>query len=86
MIDDVRALVVRFDAQMRLERRASLHTARAYVATAHRLLDFLVVHRGGLVTPADLVSLEATDLRGFLAKESIDRSCRRIRSCRAMLK
>lgn len=68
LIDDVRALVVRFDAQMRLDRRASLHTARAYVATAHRLLDFLVVHRGGLVTPANLVSLEATDLRGFLAR------------------
>lgn len=68
LIDDVRALVVRFDAQLRLERRSSPHTARAYVATAYRLIDFLVGHRGGPVGPADLVGLESTDLRGFLAR------------------
>jgi integrase/recombinase XerC len=65
---DARALAARFDAQLRLERRASQHTARAYVATAHRLLDFLAVHRGEPASPTDLTRLEATDLRAFLAR------------------
>ncbi|GAA4005362.1 tyrosine-type recombinase/integrase [Sphingomonas humi] len=64
---DCRALAARFDARLRLERRASVHTARAYVATAHRLLNFLALHRGGPVAPSDLVTLEASDLRAFLA-------------------
>jgi integrase/recombinase XerC len=65
---DARALAARFDSQLRLERRASPHTARAYVATAHRLLDFLTIHRGEPASPADLTRLEATDLRAFLAR------------------
>lgn len=65
---DARALAARFDAHLRLERRASPHTARAYVATAHRLLDFLAVHLGAPVTPAELVQLEAVELRAFLAR------------------
>jgi integrase/recombinase XerC len=65
---DARALVARFDTQLRLERRASPHTARAYVATAHRLLDFLMVHRGEPASPTDLTRLEAIDLRSFLAR------------------
>ena len=63
-----RALAARFDAHLRLERRVSMHTARAYVATAHRLLDFLNLHRGELVAPTELVRLEAADLRAFLAR------------------
>lgn len=65
---DARALVVRFDARLRLERRASPHTARAYVATAHRLLEFLALHHGALATPSALTKLEATDLRAYLAR------------------
>lgn len=65
---DARALAARFDAQLRLERRASQHTARAYVATAHRLLDFLTVHRGEPASPAELTKIEAADLRAFLAR------------------
>ena len=45
-LTDARALAVRLDSMLRLERRASAHTVRAYVATAYRLLDFLSVHRG----------------------------------------
>ncbi len=67
-LTDARALAVRFDSMLRLERRSSAHTARAYVATAYRLLDFLSVHRGDLPTPAMLTSLEAADLRAFLAR------------------
>ncbi len=40
---------------------------RAYVATAHRLIDFLQAHRGGPVSTADLGTLAAVDLRAFLA-------------------
>lgn len=63
-----RALAARFDEKLRLEQRASAHTARAYVATAHRLLDFLAVHRGEPASAAALTALEATDLRAFLAR------------------
>nr|WP_314446419.1 tyrosine recombinase XerC [uncultured Sphingomonas sp.] len=69
---DVRALAARFDKVLRLERRASPHTARAYVATAYRLLDFLAVHRGAVPTTAELTTLEAADLRGFLARRRAD--------------
>lgn len=63
-----RALAARFDAALRLDRRRSAHTARAYVATAHRLLDFLTVHRGEAPTPESLQALAAPDLRAFLAQ------------------
>jgi integrase/recombinase XerC len=68
LTDGARALAARFDAQLRLDRRRSPHTARAYVATAHRLLGFLAVHRGERVEVSDLLRLEATDLRAFLAQ------------------
>lgn len=45
-----------------------MHTARAYVATAHRLLQFLTVHHGEPPTPATLLTLSAVDLRAFLAR------------------
>lgn len=40
---------------------------RAYVATAHRLIDFLGRYRGGEIVPAGLLDICAADLRGFLA-------------------
>jgi integrase/recombinase XerC len=40
---------------------------RAYVATAHRLIDFLGQHRGGLIGHVDLLGVNAADLRAFLA-------------------
>jgi len=67
-LTDARALAARFDTALRLDRRRSPHTARAYVATAHRLLDFLTAHRAEPVTCALLLSLPATDLRAFLAQ------------------
>jgi integrase/recombinase XerC len=39
---------------------------RAYVATAHRLIDFLQRYRGGSIDPSDLQDLGAADLRAFL--------------------
>ncbi len=41
---------------------------RAYVATAHRFIDFLQVHRGGPIDRFGLQSLTAADLRAFLAQ------------------
>jgi integrase/recombinase XerC len=40
---------------------------RAYVATAHRLIEFLGQHRGQLIGPPDLLDVAAADLRAFLA-------------------
>ncbi len=52
---------------LRRDRRRSDHTVRAYVATAHRLIRFLGHHRGAAVDAAMLGTLEAADLRAFLA-------------------
>ncbi|MCA1748848.1 MAG: site-specific integrase, partial [Sphingomonadales bacterium] len=55
-------------AHLSRDRRRSPHTVRAYLATAHRLIDFLGRHLGAAVTPEALRSLEASDLRAFLAR------------------
>lgn len=55
-----------------LDRRRSLHTVRAYIATAERLVDFLQEHRGGMVTGAVLCSLTPADLRAYLAHRRME--------------
>jgi integrase/recombinase XerC len=55
-----------------LDRRRSVHTVRAYVATAQRLVDFLGQHRGGAVTRAMLADLTQADLRAFLTNRRMD--------------
>ncbi len=54
---------------LRRDRRRSVHTLRAYGATAERLLSFLRVHQGG---DPDLGKVEAADLRAFLASRRMD--------------
>lgn len=49
-----------------------MHTVRAYVATAERLVDFLQPHLGGPVTSGVLAKIEAADLRAFLAERRRD--------------
>lgn len=49
-----------------------MHTVRAYVATAERLVAFLAEHRGGPVTAAMLAGLEQADLRAFLTARRMD--------------
>lgn len=61
-----RALAVRWHDHLLRERRRSAHTVRAYVATAHRLIDFLGVHLGQAVDSAALGALTSADLRAFL--------------------
>jgi len=62
-----RATAVRWHDHLALSRRRSEHTVRAYVATAHRLIDFLGPHLGGGVDGAALAALTPADLRAFLA-------------------
>jgi integrase/recombinase XerC len=61
-----RALAARWHDHLTLRRRRSEHTVRAYVATAHRLIDFLGRHLGASVDAAALAALTPADLRAFL--------------------
>ena len=59
-------LVEGWRRHLALDRRRSIHTVRAYVATAERLTAFLAEHRGEAVTAAMLARIEQADLRAFL--------------------
>ena len=61
------ALAARWGSFLAFDRRRSPHTVRAYVATAHRFLDFLGRHRGEEVGRYGLMTIPASDLRAFLA-------------------
>ncbi|WP_336959191.1 tyrosine recombinase XerC [Sphingobium aquiterrae] len=65
-------LIEAYRAYLAHDRRRSLHTVRAYVATAERLVAFLQQHRGGTIGPAVLERLQAGDLRAFLADRRAD--------------
>ncbi len=54
---------------LRRDRRRSLHTLRAYIATAERLVAFLQEHQGG---EPDLAKVESADLRAFLTHRRMD--------------
>jgi integrase/recombinase XerC len=54
------------------DRRRSPHTVRAYVATAHRLIDFLCTHMGEDIGRSRLGELTAADMRAFLAQRRGD--------------
>ncbi|MFL6733094.1 MAG: tyrosine recombinase XerC [Sphingomicrobium sp.] len=60
--------VARWSTYLQHDRRRSVHTVRAYVATAHRLIEFLGRHLGRPIDAAALVNLNSTDLRAFLAR------------------
>src|ERR1700752_2555420 len=60
------AIAERWRDHLLRERRRSEHTARAYVATAHRLIGFLAGHLGAGVDAAALAGLTPSDLRAFL--------------------
>ena len=62
-----RALAARWASYLANDRRRSPHTVRAYVATAHRLIEFLGRHRGEEIGRFSLLNVHATDLRAFLA-------------------
>lgn len=62
-------LVQLWSDHLRRDRRRSIHTVRAYAATAARLLSFLRVHHGR--TP-DLARVSPADLRAYLAARRAD--------------
>lgn len=61
------ALAARWAGHLAHDRRRSVHTVRAYVATAHRFIAFLGRHRGEEIGRFALLKLSAADLRAFLA-------------------
>ncbi len=65
--DPATALAARWSRHLQFDRRRSLHTVRAYVATAHRFIDFLSRYRGEIVGRFGLLNLQAVELRAFLA-------------------
>jgi integrase/recombinase XerC len=83
--------VARWASHLQHDRRRSAHTVRAYVATAHRLIDFLQQYRGGPIDPTDLYGLTAPDLRSFLAQRRTEglaasSAARELSGVRAFLK
>jgi integrase/recombinase XerC len=61
------SLAQAFADHLRRDRRRSVHTVRAYVATAERLLAFLSEHHGRPADAALLKAVGVADLRAFLA-------------------
>jgi len=64
---------------------------RAYVATAHRFIDFLGRYRGEIIEPDSLLGLSAPDLRAFLAQRRAEglgpsSAARELSGVRAFLK
>jgi integrase/recombinase XerC len=62
------AIAVRWQDHLTHDRRRSVHTVRAYAATAHRLIGFLGQHLGQEVDSAALRDLTSADLRAFLSR------------------
>lgn len=62
-----RGLAADWAAHLRRDRRRSEHTIRAYLATAHRLIEFLGPHLGGSIDAPALAALGKADLRAFMA-------------------
>ena len=67
LIHPAQALAAQWASYLQHDRRRSPHTVRAYVATAHRLIQVLGRYRGGEIAPEGLLDLSAADLRAFLA-------------------
>ncbi len=63
---------MRFGEHLAHDRRRSAHTVRAYVATAHRFLQFMNGHRGEELGCHDLLTIAPVDLRAFLAARRME--------------
>src|SRR5258705_12611639 len=79
------ALAARWSSHLAHDRRRSPHTVRAYVATAHRFIQFLGRYRSEAVVAASPTRLTAPDRRSFLARRRAEglrpASARRDRTC-----
>ncbi|MBK9431049.1 tyrosine recombinase XerC [Sphingorhabdus sp.] len=65
-------LIEEYRSYLAHNRRRSVHSVRAYVATAERLTEFLSEHLGEAVSRTTLSKLDAADLRAFLAYRRVD--------------
>ncbi|MBY0519714.1 MAG: tyrosine recombinase XerC [Sphingomonas sp.] len=66
------ALSQAYADHLRRDRRRSVHTVRAYQASAERLVAFLQSHWGAEVDVAALAKLTTADLRAYLAMRRAD--------------
>jgi integrase/recombinase XerC len=66
------ALIERWRVHLALERRASTHTVRAYLATAERLVEWMRDMDGRTPDRAALGKLGTSDLRAYLASRRVD--------------
>lgn len=66
------ALIAEYRSYLADNRRRSIHSVRAYVATAERLCEFLTEHLGEPASRAVLAKAGAADLRAFLANRRGD--------------
>jgi integrase/recombinase XerC len=64
---DPSPLIAEYRAYLTDNRRRSVHSVRAYVATAERLAAFLAAHWGHAANRAALAAISAADIRAFLA-------------------
>jgi integrase/recombinase XerC len=73
-LDDhpARFIAAAWGDHLRRDRLRSVHTVRAYVATAHRLIAFLGEHRAAPVDAAALGTIDAGELRAYLARRRGD--------------
>jgi integrase/recombinase XerC len=69
-LDDhpARLIAAAWGDHLRRDRLRSVHTVRAYVAAAHRLVRFLGEHRGAVIDAAALAAVGSDDLRAYLAR------------------
>jgi integrase/recombinase XerC len=71
-MSEIGQLTVEYRAYLANNRRRSVHSVRAYVATAERLTAFLSEHLGRAIDSTALAKLTAADLRAFLAYRRTD--------------
>jgi len=71
-MSEAAGLIAGWRDHLALEKRASAHTVRAYLATAERLLDWMAEMDGHPADRAALAKLATSDLRAFLAARRAD--------------
>lgn len=67
LVHPAQALAAEWASYLKHDRRRSVHTVRAYQATAHRFIHFLGRYRGEKIDASSLLNISAADLRAFLA-------------------